>query len=167
MSYVDKTLIPGEQVVYRATRQRFGYAWVVIPALATLGGVAYGATHQHHWLLAVAAAVVTVGVGLVIWARLASSEFAVTNKRVIVKTGVLERRTVEMMLSKIEGVGVDQTLFGRIGNYGTVIVSGTGGTREVFDEIADPLEFRRQVQTQLARMEDTRGSDGPRVLRGT
>jgi uncharacterized membrane protein YdbT with pleckstrin-like domain len=84
-----------------------------------------------------------------------------------VKTGVLQRRTVEMMLSKIEGVGVDQTLFGRIGNYGTVIVSGTGGTKEVFDEIADPLEFRRQVQTQLARMDDTRGSDGPRVLRGT
>jgi len=151
MSYVDKTLIPGEQVVYRATRQRFGYVWLVLPAVACL----YELTHKH-WPLAGAAAVVTLGTALVIWSRLASCEFAVTTKRVIMKVGVLQRRTVEIMLSKIEGVSVDQTLAGRLGNYGTVVVNGTGGTREAFDQIADPLEFRRQVQAQLARMDDDR-----------
>lgn len=58
------------------------------------------------------------------------------------------------MLTKVEGISVDQTLVGRIANYGTVIVNGTGGTREAFDGIVDPLEFRRQVQAQLARMDD-------------
>jgi uncharacterized membrane protein YdbT with pleckstrin-like domain len=151
MSYVDKTLLPGERVLYRATRQRFAYVWVVPPAAACIYGIAH-----KRWPLAAAAGLVAVMVGLIVWARLASCEFAVTDKRVIVKIGVLQRRTVEMMLGKIEGVSVDQTLVGRIGNYGTVIVNGTGGTREVFDEISDPLEFRRQVQAQLARMEEDR-----------
>jgi uncharacterized membrane protein YdbT with pleckstrin-like domain len=151
MSYVDKTLLPGERVLYRATRQRFGYLAVIVPALACIYAIAH-----KYWPMAGAAAFAAVATGVVMWVRLASCEFAVTDKRVIVKIGVLQRRTVEMMLGKIEGVSVDQTLVGRIGNYGTVIVNGTGGTREVFDEIADPLEFRRQVQAQLARMEEDR-----------
>ncbi|HWZ60643.1 MAG TPA: PH domain-containing protein [Gemmatimonadaceae bacterium] len=151
MSYVDKNLIPGERIVYRATRQRFGYAIVVVPVVACL----YGLAHKY-WVLAGAGAVVAPLTALVTWARLASNEFAVTTKRVIVKIGMLQRRTVEIMLSKIEGISVDQTILGRIGNAGTVIITGTGGTRESFDKIADPLEFRRQVQAQLARMEDER-----------
>jgi uncharacterized membrane protein YdbT with pleckstrin-like domain len=151
MSYVDKNLIPGERVVYRATRQRFGYVWVVVPGVACL----YWLAHKH-WPWAGGAAVVALGVACITWARLASCEFAVTSKRVIVKIGTLERRTVEIMLSKIEGISVEQTILGRLGNAGTVVITGTGGTRESFAEIADPLEFRRQVQGQLARMEDER-----------
>jgi uncharacterized membrane protein YdbT with pleckstrin-like domain len=151
MSYVDKNLIPGERVAYRATRQRFGYVWVAVPAVALIVCLA------HKWWPAAGVAAVVGGVtALVVWARLASCEFAVTNKRVIVKIGAVERRTVEIMLSKIEGVSVDQTILGRLGNSGTVVITGTGGTREAFDGIADPLEFRRQVQAQLSRLEDER-----------
>jgi uncharacterized membrane protein YdbT with pleckstrin-like domain len=145
MSYVDKVLIPGEQVQYRATRQRFGYGWVAVPLIACVG-----------WLAGGAAGALTVLVAFATWVKLSTSEFAVTNKRVIVKVGAINRRTVELMLSKVEGVSVDQTLAGRMGNYGTVRITGTGGTREAFDEIADPLEFRRQLQAQLSRMEDDR-----------
>jgi uncharacterized membrane protein YdbT with pleckstrin-like domain len=147
MSYVEKSLIPGEQVVYRATRQRFGYTWVGV--LAVLSVLSFA----HKWWLAGGVGLTLTGfTGLITWLRLSSSEFAVTNKRVIVKIGVLQRRTVEMMLSRIEGVSVDQSLAGRLGNYGTVTVNGTGGTHEVFNEIADPLEFRRQIQAQLSVM---------------
>jgi uncharacterized membrane protein YdbT with pleckstrin-like domain len=151
MSYVDKVLIPGEQVQYRATRQRFGYGWVAVPLIACIVCL----THKW-WLAGGVAAAVTVATAFTTWVRISSSEFAVTNKRVIVKVGAINRRTVELMLSKIEGVGVDQTLAGRMGNYGTVVITGTGGTRETFDAIADPLEFRRQLQAQLSRMEDDR-----------
>ena len=152
MTYVDKTLIPGEQVVYRASLQRLPYLWIIVP----VAGLVLAAL-QKAWPWAAAAAVVGLIVWLAAWVRQRSHEFAVTNKRVIIKTGVLNRRTVETMLSKVEGVSVDQPIMGRICNYGTVTITGTGGTRESFDNIADPLEFRRQVQTQLARLEDERG----------
>src|SRR5467141_3674030 len=78
------------------------------------------------------------------------TEMAVTNKRVIVKTGRTERRTTEILLSRIESVVVDEPAVGRILGYGTVIVRGTGGTPEVFEKIYRPLEFREQVQRQIA-----------------
>src|SRR5260370_32359793 len=78
------------------------------------------------------------------------TEMAVTNKRVIVKTGLLDRRTTEILLSTIDKVVVDEPAFGRILGYGTVIVRGTGGTPEVFQKIHNPLKFREQVQSQIA-----------------
>jgi uncharacterized membrane protein YdbT with pleckstrin-like domain len=78
------------------------------------------------------------------------TEMAVTNKRVIVKTGLAERRTTEILLSRIESVVVDEPAIGRILGYGTVIVRGTGGTPEVFEKIQNPLKLREQVQSQIA-----------------
>jgi uncharacterized membrane protein YdbT with pleckstrin-like domain len=124
---------------------------VAVPLIACVVCLAH-----KWWLAGGAAGALTVLVAFATWVKLSTSEFAVTNKRVIVKVGAINRRTVELMLSKVEGVSVDQTLAGRMGNYGTVRITGTGGTREAFDEIADPLEFRRQLQAQLSRMEDDR-----------
>jgi uncharacterized membrane protein YdbT with pleckstrin-like domain len=73
----------------------------------------------------------------------ATSEFAITTKRVIIKVGLIARRTLEMNLSKIETVNVDQSVIGRILDYGSIIVIGTGGTHEVFHDIASPMEFRK------------------------
>lgn len=88
--------------------------------------------------------------------RLNSTEFAVTSHRVVIKVGVLQRHTVEMMLGQIEGVTVEQGITGRVFNFGTISIIGSGGTRETFDHMAAPLEFRRQVQAQLARRDDER-----------
>jgi uncharacterized membrane protein YdbT with pleckstrin-like domain len=74
---------------------------------------------------------------------------AVTNKRVIVKTGIADRRTVEILLSRIESVAVEEPALGRLLGFGTVTVRGTGGTPEVFEKIYHPLEFREQVQRQI------------------
>ena len=78
------------------------------------------------------------------------TEMAVTNKRVIVKSGLVDRRTTEILLSRIESVVVDEPAMGRILGYGTVIVRGTGGTPEVFQRIQHPLKLREQVQSQIA-----------------
>ncbi|MES2138947.1 MAG: PH domain-containing protein [Bacteroidota bacterium] len=75
-----------------------------------------------------------------------TSEFAITNKRLIVKTGFLSSKTLEMNLSKIESVNVDQGLLGRILGYGTLKITGSGGTKEVFPKIVNPLEFRKKFQ---------------------
>ena len=88
-----------------------------------------------------------LGIGLV---RRNATEMAVTNKRVIVKSGLADRRTIELLLQRIESIAVEEPALGRLLGYGTVIVRGTGGTPEVFPQIARPLEFREQVQRQIA-----------------
>jgi uncharacterized membrane protein YdbT with pleckstrin-like domain len=75
-----------------------------------------------------------------------TNEFAITNKRIIIKSGLLSRRTLEMNIAKVESVNVDQGILGRILGYGVVTVIGTGGTRETFQSIADPLAFRKAFQ---------------------
>ena len=74
------------------------------------------------------------------------SEFVITNRRIIVKTGFISRKTLEMNLSKIESVNVDQSILGRIFNYGSITIIGTGGTKETFHNIAKPIEFRKAFQ---------------------
>lgn len=145
MSYVDKSLIPGEKVVYRASLYRLPFLWLILPAIA-----AFVAAVFHYWIVVLAALIVAGIIFVNIWARRAAAEFAVTSKRVIIAVGAVRRRTLELMLDKIEGVGVEQTLAGRLFNFGTVTITGSGGTRESFANIAAPLEFRRQVQAQLA-----------------
>jgi uncharacterized membrane protein YdbT with pleckstrin-like domain len=83
-----------------------------------------------------------------------ATEMTVTNKRVFVKVGLAARRTVELLLSRVESIGVQESVMGRMLGYGTVIVHGTGGTPEVFNMIAHPLEFRTQVQQQIEKSQD-------------
>jgi uncharacterized membrane protein YdbT with pleckstrin-like domain len=75
-----------------------------------------------------------------------SDEFAITNRRVIMKTGLISRKTLEMNLSKIESVNVDQSILGRMLGYGSIKIIGTGGTTEEFRNIREPLTFRKKFQ---------------------
>lgn len=145
MSYVDSTLLPGEQVTCRTHLH-----WIIFvrAAAVILVGLIL-------WIAAVSHALSSVGgflvlVGLVLWVfayiHWRTSEFAVTNKRVIVKIGVLRRRTIEMLLRQVEALEVSQSILGRIFGYGTLLIIGTGGTREPFQRISGPLEFRRAAQ---------------------
>jgi len=162
LRYVDKHLIPGETVEYQTNLH-----WIVmlghagLAAFFFLAGVAllvvsFGArqnTKSHSSVLVwpalgsfVVAAILFV-VGLI---KRNATEMSLTNKRVIVKTGLASRRTIELLLSRIESIAVEEPALGRMLGYGTVIIRGTGGTPEVFEKIAHPLEFREQVQSQIS-----------------
>ena len=73
------------------------------------------------------------------------SEFAVTSRRVIVKEGLISRHTLELNHNRVEGLGVHQGVIGRIFNAGTIVVNGTGGTRQPVRSISQPMEFRRSA----------------------
>lgn len=75
-----------------------------------------------------------------------TNEYAITNKRVVVKTGLISRDTFEMNHSRIESVNVDQGILGRILGYGTISIVGSGGTKVSFPNIKSPLEFRKKFQ---------------------
>jgi uncharacterized membrane protein YdbT with pleckstrin-like domain len=81
--------------------------------------------------------------------RRTSTEFAVTNRRVVVKVGFLRRHSTEILLRQVEGITVDQGILGRMFGYGTLVVEGTGSDRTPYKGIAAPLEFRLAVQEQI------------------
>jgi uncharacterized membrane protein YdbT with pleckstrin-like domain len=119
------------------------------------------------WAIFVAAKDNNLGVAFVIfligslplaWSylRYRYSEFAVTDKRVLVKTGMIRRHTLETLLNKVENISVEQSLLGRVLNYGIIQVTGTGSTKETFTNIAAPLEFRKQVQGATLNYEAVR-----------
>lgn len=132
-SYVASVLIAGERVVHQGRVSLWPYA------LAIALGV----------LLAV------VGIGVVIliwvWIKTSSTEVAITNKRIIAKFGFIQRRTVEINLAKVESIQVDQTLAGRILNYGTLVVAGGGNPFAPIPSIHDPIEFRRKFMEATDR----------------
>jgi uncharacterized membrane protein YdbT with pleckstrin-like domain len=144
-NYVERNLIAGEQVVYQTRIHPI----VFLPAAAVvLAGIGLGIAYSPAGGLAVLAMGVAMAIGA--WVRQWTSEFAVTNRRVIVKIGFISRRTIEINMSKVESVEVNQDIFARLFNYGTIVVIGTGGTKEPFALIDDPLAFRRAVQSQQA-----------------
>jgi len=153
MSYIESQLLPGEAIRYRGHLHRSIFAPAFIFAvLAVLSLVIV--IESGEWPLFYGLAVPAVVA--YVWALIVytTSEFAVTNKRVVIKVGWLRRRTVETMLSKVEGINVDQSVIGRLFGYGSIIITGTGGTQEPFRNIGSPFEFRRQVQAQVSAAED-------------
>lgn len=160
MSYIPKTLIAGETVLYRARLHWIVLLWHVLAggileiagwALVIQAVVASRAGGGSPAAIIAGAALAVAGTAVVLAGilRRNSTEIAVTNKRVLIKTGFFSRKTIEIFLSKIESVVVDETFLGKSLGFGTVTVRGTGGTPERFDRIGSPLEFRRQVQAQI------------------
>jgi len=83
-----------------------------------------------------------------------SIEVAVTSKRVIYKTGLISRDTIELNHSKVESFSVEQTIIGRIFDYGTLIINGTGGGKTTIKGLDDPLEFRKEAMQVIDTMGD-------------
>jgi uncharacterized membrane protein YdbT with pleckstrin-like domain len=164
LSYVEKHLIPGETVQFQTKLH-----WIVMLGHVAIAAVfellaitlliasfssSAGAQGMPSRGAVVLGAFLCLLVGAVLFCigllKRNATEMAVTNKRVIAKTGVANRRSIEILLSRIESVVVDEPAMGRVLGYGTVIVRGTGGTPEIFEKIYHPLDFREQVQRQIA-----------------
>jgi uncharacterized membrane protein YdbT with pleckstrin-like domain len=162
MSYVDKNLVPGETVIYQ-TRLH----WIVMLGHLVVGclllgvpGVlllSYALSHASmdttDLHLIEAGGIVLLICGLVVVvigaARRNATEMAVTNRRVVIKTGLMNRKTIEMLLNKVESIEISETAIGRMLGYGTIVMIGTGGTSDPFHKMAHPLEFRSHVQQQI------------------
>ncbi|MFY9801517.1 MAG: PH domain-containing protein [Candidatus Acidiferrales bacterium] len=165
MGYADANLIPGETVIYE-TRLHWvvmlghlivGFLLLALPgALLLYYALSQTAMPSNTLHLTEAAGVALLICGFIVivigMVRRNATEMAVTNRRVIIKTGLLTRKTIEMLLNKVESIEVRETALGRILGYGTIVVIGTGGTPEPFHKVAHPLEFRSQVQQQIEKL---------------
>ena len=152
MRYVRRVLQPGENIVY-STKLHWRidiHAILLLIAGIILAGAAIATSDNQNLSLAlrIAAgifALLALSAALRAFIRRATTELAVTDHRVIYKSGLLSRHTIEMNRDKVESVDVDQSLLGRILGYGTVIVRGTGGSLEPIRNIGDPLRFRTHI----------------------
>src|SRR5882672_8503389 len=140
-SYVDSVVGQGEQVLYRARISLASYwmFFVLAGLLALSGLIQLAALHEGPGLLLLAA-LFAVPPLISFW----TTELAMTNRRFIAKVGLITRRSIEINLAKIESIGVQQGIVGRLFDYGDVVIVGTGGTKEPFRRISQPLEFGRK-----------------------
>ena len=133
MSYIDESLVEGEMLIHRAHVSWWSQFPLVLLGVATL----------------------VVAVGLVFlamaWIRVRSTELAITNRRVIAKSGFVKRHTVEINLDKVEALKVEQGVWGRLLNFGTIFISGAGTSVAPIANIADPLVFRRKFMEATNR----------------
>ena len=149
--YIDEILQPGEKVLYSTNAHWMFYlpsiaAWIVAVVLFIL---ARATTIEGVILLCLTASAVVALVALYwtarAWFHRWTTETDVTNMRVVHKAGFIKRRTFEMALDKIESVDVNQSILGRILNYGDVTIMGVGEGRETIRTIAAPLQFRNNI----------------------
>ena len=152
MSYLQKTLMPNEAVVY----EEKVHPIIIYRALAAwmIPAIVLALFSQESFLGSVCVwlgVLGVVGIPIVIAAvlKIRSSECVVTNKRVVLKTGILQTHAIDLLLQKIESISVDQHILGRMLGYGTIVVHGTGGSKEPFHYLTAPFEFRNRVQLTL------------------
>jgi|SRR5215467_1334852 uncharacterized membrane protein YdbT with pleckstrin-like domain len=152
MRYVRRVLQPDETIVH-TTKLHWVVFWRAILLLIVclvLAIAAWSQTDKQNISLALAIAAVIFGLlalssACSAFIRRASTELAITDRRVIYKTGLISRHTIEMNRRQVESVDVDQTILGRMLGYGTIIIRGTGGSLEPMRRIDSPLTFRNYI----------------------
>lgn len=172
MGWTEKNLMRDEKIVYQTKLHWFiffrGIYFLFIGGILLAGGkylktlkpISIG--KQHYPLESYSKYIVIAGIVLlafviiyeiVTFLRLKTSEFVVTNLRIILKVGILSTKTLEILLKKVETISIHQSLWGRIFNFGTVRASGTGGGISAFAFIRCPNEFRENVQEEISKVQ--------------
>jgi len=133
MRYIDQSLADGETILQRGKWP--GIFW-------------FGA-----WMALIFLGIIVVGIFIFIRAAIImnTTDFAVTDRRVILKRGWLNRSTQELAVESVEGVSLEQSIIARIFGYGRIVVTGTGDAVIAFPPMANPVEFRRALETARAR----------------
>ncbi len=146
MSYVDANLLEGERMLYRTRLHWKVFVPPILFALVMSVPVAWIAL-AGTWTVFAAIPLALAALWLIAaFVKRQTSEFVVTNKRVLMKVGVFTVRSIELLLSKVEAITVHQSLMGRVLGYGDIVLTGSGGTVEPFSTIQSPLTFRNAVQ---------------------
>lgn len=155
MGYIEESLLPGERVQWRTRLHWMVFFWpaffIIAPFLFSLvridhRGAAGAGVPEFMAVFWPIGLVWGVLAGLRMW----TSEFAITDKRVLAKAGFIRRKTIEIFLAKVESVQLQQSILGRFLDYGTVIVAGTGASKNSLKNIESPLQFRRALQSQMS-----------------
>lgn len=160
MSFIENNLLSNEKLILFSKMHKIVFALPVIMLLLALFFAIHGGPARFsaplpflplsmRVLLTLICLAVTLFTGIDALISYETSEYGVTNKRILIKTGWIRRNTLELFLDKVEAINVTQSVPGRVFGYGTLRVVGTGGTEDPFFYIPDPLKFRKVAQQQV------------------
>jgi len=153
MGYIDSNLMNGEKILYRGWLHWVVFLW---PAIIFIIAIMFCIIGGDAAVIGGSLIFIAMITGIVSVIKYRTSEFGITNKRVIVKVGLISRNSLEVLLNKVEGIQVNQDILGRMLDYGSITISGTGGTKDPFHNIEAPFEFRKKVQEQIAAIQDSK-----------
>jgi uncharacterized membrane protein YdbT with pleckstrin-like domain len=125
-SYIESALVGGERLVHEGHISKWSLWHLILFGLILLPAFGLGLI---LWIAA--------------WVRYKSTELAVTTRRVIVKHGFIRRTTMEININKVESIQVEQGILGRMFDFGTLVISGTGTSHAPIAGISAPLDFRK------------------------
>ena len=150
MSYIDRNLLPGERIIFRTKKHIILFLWPVIWTLFAI----YASDYMYQNPLLAKLAWTPWLLAFLFWAHTGleymTSEFAVTDKRVMMREGFFTRHSNEVRLAAISQVNVDQNIIGQILNYGTVSLNAFGAF-DAYSLIAAPIQFQKYVNESLIR----------------
>lgn len=160
MGYIEQTLVPGEEIIFRTKPAWIIFTaplgWLFLAILILFLGPHYSFINSSIFgrytlvdLFGFFAIIAALFSGIGAFINYQTSEFGITNRRILMKVGFISRISLEILLQRVESIQVYQSITGRIFNYGTIIISGIGGSKDPFPNIPDPLLFRHYAQQQL------------------
>lgn len=151
MSFTEKLLMQDEKIEYQ-TKLDPWMAFSQSGGMFLMAFVAFGIGWRGVGKFLLAWAVIVFPFE---WINQKTSYFVITNKRVLVRTGLVKRMSLELMLTKIEGIVYEESLTERVNRTGRLVICGTGGTKQIVPRIKDPLEFKRRLQEKLDQIRAT------------
>lgn len=159
MSYIQQNLLKNEKIIYFTPLHWIIFALPTALFAATILLSAFSPLLFPGYFpflkIRMATLVIFVCLGSAIisgmgaFIRYTTSEYGITTKRVMIKTGWISRISLELFLNRVEAIYVDQSILGRILNYGSLRIVGTGGTQDPFFYVPNPLKFRKVAQEQV------------------
>ena len=147
MGYVERSLLEGEVIIYRAKISWAAFFRLIFPIIIMIW---LSSTISDFFVLLTVVFVIFMIIRILL--AIITTEFALTDRRIIAKRGIIQRHSMEILLSKVESIAISQPLDGRIFGFGTVTVIGSGGTKEFFKSISNPLELKKQINNQISRL---------------
>lgn len=155
MSYIQKNLMVNERIVFST---KLNWTLYIKPLVIILIGMVLFAENSHtingfilYWF-GIIFLIIGVFSTVLTYFKIKTFEFAVTNKRVLIKHGILRTQSFEIMLNKVEAIYVEQNIIDRIVNSGTIIIKGTGGSQNPLRNVDNPFQFRIAVNEQIENL---------------
>lgn len=151
MSYIDRNLLPDERIQFRTGKHLIIFLYPVL--LGILAVYAFQYMHANEmfgrveWALPLVALLFFASV----WLNYITSEFVVTNKRIMMREGFFVRHMAELRIQTISQINVEQDLIGQVLGYGSIGLNAFGAT-DVFTTIANPSAFQRYANIELDKV---------------
>lgn len=176
-SYVKRAMHEDEKIVYAAQLHwiiyQSGFLYVLLGGAVGHFGVMLLrslnipkiATYIEPIVSYISVGIVAVGGMLLFGAfvRQMSTELVITNQRIIAKHGLVATTSYELMMTKVEGATIDQSIWGRMWDYGTLMVKGTGGGISPIDHVAKPFKFHNNLMSAIQETEQNDDAPSHRV----